>query len=199
MKIISFYTQDTPYEENMKVLWESLKKYDLDFCLRGYEDRGSWEENCGIKPEFIKYCLDRFKGEDLLYIDIDAEIISEPKLEYFKDKEDPMFCLMQWDIEYEGKTFKDYELLSGSIYLPNNKLSHNIIDKWIYSQRVNKNEWDQKVLQEILPFFVKNVRILPYEYCYVLPHMKDFKNVKPIIKHHQASRTHKEIINKEKN
>lgn len=201
MKVISFYTQDTPYEKNMEILWESFKKYDIDFCIRGYKDRGSWEENCGIKPEFIKYCLDRFEGEDLLYVDIDAEFVSEPKLEFFKEKKDPLFCFIEWSLKSEKHNIKQkqYELLSGTIYFPNNKVSHNIVDKWIHSQKVNKKKWDQQVLQEILPYCIDNIKILPYEYCHVLPHMESFKDIEPIVKHHQASRTHKKVINQNSN
>ena len=51
MKTIAFYTAN--YTEVIKPLCASAEKFEQELEISLYEQRGSWEENCGIKPEFI--------------------------------------------------------------------------------------------------------------------------------------------------
>lgn len=189
IKVVAFYTKDTPYANIIKRLKSSLIKYGVDFYIKGYPSLQSWEENCGIKPTFIKHCLEKFDS-DIFYVDADAEFIKPPNFMEFKGTVDPKFVFIKWDTP--SKSW--YELLSGSIYLPNNEQSIKIVNRWVEEQKVYPQRWDQLTLQAILPSILDNINILEYKWCYVLPHMKDF-NIEPIIIHHQASREFKGIIN----
>ena len=40
--ITSFYTKDTPYENEADVLINSLDKFDLPFHVEGVSNKGSW-------------------------------------------------------------------------------------------------------------------------------------------------------------
>ena len=51
MKTIAYYTPN--YEEVIKPLSNSCEKFKVNLELTRYEQRGSWEENCGIKPELF--------------------------------------------------------------------------------------------------------------------------------------------------
>ena len=61
-------------------LLKSLKQ-ELELTL--YEQRGSWEENCGIKPEFI-FSMMKEHECDLFYVDADSEWLAKPDWKEFE-------------------------------------------------------------------------------------------------------------------
>ena len=178
-KVISFYTTDSPYEEEIKNLVSSCEKFGVEIETRGYPNRGKWELNCAIKPEFI---LDAFENttKDLLFIDADGVMVSRPLL--FED--------FKADI---GVHYKDgKELISSTIYIKHTKAAHKVLLHWAQAQQHNAT-WDQKVLQEVLKKLSEEVVVenLPPEYTKILGMMS---GVVPIIQQNQASRRFKKMI-----
>ena len=52
-KVVSFYTGNGVYAEMAGRLRESCDKFKIECDIEEYKDRGSWVDNCNIKPEFI--------------------------------------------------------------------------------------------------------------------------------------------------
>lgn len=183
MLVISFYTIDTPYEQEIKKLEANLNELGLPHYFKGYESRGSWVQNCAIKPEFILHCLEQFPDEEsILYVDCDAKLHSIP---------DPSF-------EDIGVHYKDgVKLLSGTIFLRNNKRVHTLICAWVKCQQINNTRWDQKILQETIACDSKiRVTRIPPQYTQIFDTMAKFG--KPVIEHFQASRRYKGMINQQR-
>ena len=182
-KVISYYTKNTPYEEEIKILEESLKKFGIKYQFYDVLNQGSWQANICLKPEIVKKALME-TDEDLLYIDADAEIQSE--LIYFSDFLDDL------GVHYRRGT----ELLSGTVYFKNNEKVKKLVDYWVKEQQENPLMWDQHSLnrvvnrwKEILGIKVKDI---PVEYCFVFD--SQLPLVKPIIIHNQASRRFKKSV-----
>ena len=178
MKVCAFYTIGTPYEElvarfKLSALNNSIKPY-----IKGYEPQGSWELNCGLKPTFIKECLEKFK-EPILYVDIDATF-EAPIDESIMDGD---ICLYR---------LQDKEVLSGTLYFKYNKRTLAFLDKWIEKQKEYPMMWDQRTLSKtLLESDIKQGK-LPATYCKIFDIMKKVSG--GVIVHHQASRRLKKVV-----
>ena len=74
-KLISFYAdfQSNHYYENFaKALIERCKKFGVDYDIVEYKSRGSYGENCLIKPEFILEKLLQYK-RPIIWMDCDTD------------------------------------------------------------------------------------------------------------------------------
>lgn len=187
MKIINYFTKNTPYEFQAQNLEKNLQKLEEDYKTYETNDFGSWELNCAQKSYIISLALEEF-DDDIFYVDCDATFLQKPDWSEFKDINVPSFLIY----EFQTNNKKYWELFSGSIYFPNNELSREVLKVWRSTQEKYPKEWDQRTLQAVvdqnkIPF----VR-LPYKWC-VTHHMEEVEN--PIIIHHSISRTYKEIIN----
>ena len=75
MILITFYTKDTPYEEEVKGLAESVKAFDYTLMNYGITNTGDWTANCAMKPKIILRAMNEFPEEKLfVYLDADAVI-----------------------------------------------------------------------------------------------------------------------------
>jgi len=93
MKVITYYTEN--YKTIVKPLLESLEKFELSYFAKEYANKGTWEENCAIKPFFIQECLEKF-DEDLLWIDADAEVVQQLPLEILPTDGKMMLHILSW-------------------------------------------------------------------------------------------------------
>jgi len=181
MLVVAFYTENTPYEHEIDHLRASCHKLDLKYHFEGYQNRGAWVQNCGIKPEFILEMLTRFQ-DDLLYVDADAVIMKYPKL----------LDIFAGDIA--AHIMKGGVLLSGTVFFRNNERVKNLVKEWVKKQQKDYNVWDQKTLHETIvvhgPRFGIEFGELPATYCKIFD--KDWGE--PVIQHNQKSREYRERV-----
>lgn len=187
MIVVAFYTPE--YEKEIVRLENSCKKFNIELETRQYESRNKWEENCSMKSEFLLEMLNTL-DDNIFYVDADAEFQREPEWEEL-EKYDEMGVVYHY---WYYKTQLITELLSGSIYLPNNPQTIEIVEAWIEEQQKDRNIWDQKTLQKVVEtYYNDSVFIMDKKWCYVADYMQ-VEN--PIIQHWQASRRLKGEINK---
>lgn len=176
MRVVCFYTKDTPYEAEAELWAESWKS--VNTCQYVMYPQTTWVANCALKPIVIQRALEDY-DTDILYVDVDSRLVGHPLWEYFEGRDTPGFAWL-------GK-----ELLSGTIYLPNNDKTKKLVDLWADTQRANPGKWDQKVLQHI----VMSKRVehfeLDHDWINVDGHIK---TKTAIINHEQASRRYKEVV-----
>ncbi len=202
IKIISFYTTDTPYEKVMyEYLFPSIKKFELEWYIAGLPNLKSWAKNTSAKPHFILEALERNynKSNRLIFLDADATIEKYPQLFHDIPEEYDIAChYLDWDSWYNNGQNKK-ELLSGTMYIRDSKVVRGLIKEW--ANRAKKDsKWEQNILQDLL---VERPEIkvypLPLEYCYIktLPSGHEPRvTCDPVIAHHQVSRMFKKIIDK---
>lgn len=204
--IISYYTKNTPYESVIKeTLIPSLEEFDMEYTIKGYEDRGSWEKNTAIKSEFILECLKEFK-RPVVFLDSDAYITKYPELLFNLPEETDLAFLCfnwwgHWRNQWENTT--NMQLLSGTMFFNYNEKVLALCEEWINAVQNNLKVWEQKILEDIVRSKKDlNIYTLPYEYCCVL--MQDYsipiylKEEDCVIIHTQASRKYKRRQNWDK-
>lgn len=184
MKIVGFYTTNTPYEQEYLQLKETMDLYGLDYYFYPIDNKGKWEYNCGMKSEILRSALEDF-DDNILYLDSDARILRDPPFSTI-ELDVPGICV--WHPKYR----RNGETLSGTIYFPNNKCSRVLLDEWISEQKKNPNEWDQRVLERI---YKKHEHfLLPHDWINIVGVQEGtflLQTDNPIILHTQASRKNK--------
>ena len=170
MKVITYYTEN--YKTIVKPLLESLEKFELSYFAKEYANKGTWEENCGIKPFFIQECLEKF-DEDLLWIDADAEVVQQLPLEILPTDGKMMLHILVWREAPLGKWMN--ELVSNVIFIPNNDFNKQIVNEWVQHQKNNPMRWDQRTLTEVLNKYKDyEFHTFPKGWAYIDKYYKQF-------------------------
>jgi hypothetical protein len=197
MKIVSYYTVGTPYEEVMnELLLPSVKKWGLDYDIQGIPNFGSWQANTGYKATFCRDMLLKHR-EAICFIDADGTIEQMPSLLYSLPKTvDIAFHLFNWMLHWRNKPedTSNMHLLSGTLYLSYNSKVLSLCERWIETVSQNVNIWEQKILENLIKENPSlNIYHLPAEYCCVLKQDYTIPNYinDPKIIHWQRSRFYK--------
>ena len=187
--VVAYYTVNTPYEQEAAKLRHSLERLGIPHDIVGVQNLGNWQANTRFKAKFMNEMLDKHKGINLVYVDCDAIIHSDPIL----------FENYDCDIAVRWQDFKwrKNECLSGTIYMANNSLMRELCKRW---STINKQEGDNpktyeqwnlgKVIEDMRNEGKIKDKNLPPEYTMIFDSMRAmYPDVNPVIEHFQASRT----------
>jgi len=203
MKIISYYTRNTPYEKVINEnLLPSVKKFNLDYDIQAVEDKGSWQANTGFKSTFCLEMLKKHK-ETCVFLDSDATILKEPRLfwEISLDYDLGIHYLDWYKMWRRQAGNPKRELLSGTLWIPYKTKTIQLLNNFITKIKNNPNVWEQRIMQQVIEKNRElNIYNLPYSYI-VFPnqggafpvHM--LKEEECVIFHGQASRKFKDRHN----
>lgn len=183
MRIVAFYTVDTPYEQEAEELKKLLNKYSLKYKFYPVDNKKRWELNCAQKSTVLLQALSEI-DDDILYLDVDARPQRQLPIEELP-KDRPGFCFA-----YGPKK----HLNSATIWLPNNKISLDVVKAWIKVQEKKPLEWDQRTLEEVIYCFPgKDLRC---HWAYINDKWTPLHGEEVVIKQTQASRRLKRVVNK---
>lgn len=205
MKIVSYYTCDTPYEnvaeEYLIPSLEKMKKeaiYNFNYNVKPIQNQGSWYKNTSYKAKFIKEELEK-DYISVCWVDCDATIEKYPSLfeELDSSDYDIAFHTLAWESWYGYVGNKEKELLTGTMWFKKNDKVLALCQEW-FDVASKTQQWEQKVLASIIGKYDLKIYPLPVEYCYIntLPGGKkpliSDKNV--VIRHYQSSRIYKKKV-----
>ncbi len=130
--IISGYTINTDYEEEVKDLESDLKRFNLPYKLYSYESRGDWTKNTMVKAELVQRALKEYPGEDIIWLDADAVIVKEPTFFHqLKDKTFDICCYYYTRYNPNNIINTPNELLSETIIFRNNNIVNQLVNDWV--------------------------------------------------------------------
>lgn len=193
--IISFYTRQTPYEEEVQNLIESCEKFQLEYEVEGIDSFGSWELNCAFKPFFIMKKLEELQ-RPCLWVDADGIFVRTPS----------------WQSAFEADLSVRYDLDLPSDH-PSKVITSTVFAKpsakpliklWMRECQIELSKegrrvefWDQIALRDAILRKPEGLSVapIPLEYAKIFDHPIDevVSNL-PVIEHYQASRRFKTII-----
>jgi len=197
--VVSFFTKDTPYEQEAIEFIASCKNFGIEHEVEGLESRGAWDRNCALKPRFILKKL-KEKKRSLLWVDIDARF--RKHLEPYDWAKADFSVRVNEDLPLGSSS----RLCSGTLYCSYHPEILRLLEDWeclcedYLAKTSRKIEvWDQKVLQEAL---IKNpsVHIVPLalKFCTICDLDSGvITQEEIIIEHTQASRRLKTAVNEE--
>lgn len=195
--VISFYTLDTPYEQEVEHLIRSCEKFSIEHQIEGIPSHGSWEKNCVFKPLFILKKLEELK-RPLLWVDADAVFV-RPLVS------SDLFSLDLGVRLYDCPDDHPSRVVSSTVFVNATDGGRKVVGLWaqkclsLLRQKGRKKEvWDQDALRGVLFEQEHGVSwgALPDFYSVIEGHPEDEKNCTfPMIVQNQASRRYKRWIN----
>jgi hypothetical protein len=157
---VSFHTPDDWYEYQAKRLKESLVKFGLEHhieCLNGFE---GWAPCCFFKAHFILKMLNEHSGQDIIWLDADAQVAQYPAL----------LDSIRTDIAYVRNGNK--EVIASMLYFKNNDASRHLLKGWMEANEMfpNNRAADQENLGRLVNSLEAARKItgteLPSSYCF---------------------------------
>ena len=199
MKVICYYTLDTPYAVEVLTLEKSLQKHGMDHVIEGLPARASWVENCAQKAIFIRDMAGRL-DEDFWWLDADAELCQ------------PLPELGREGVDIAAYATDGWSLNSGTVFFANTDAARRVIALLCSYCETYPFVWDQLLLM----IAVHNVRCegglvfrdLPETY-YKRTKSRPLKRLKhqlfmalgfekrPVVRQNQASRRLKSAAQKQ--
>lgn len=210
MKVVGFYTNGTTYEREAGLLMASLATVGMQYEIAAVDDRGSWDENVAVKPQFLLAARERIRGP-ILYIDVDA-FVHENCSAYFENLASQKYDFGAHWFAGPGKGHnfardncsclsgkkcnREHRLLSGTLFFGDTDAAFNLLTLWVgYNREAASVGWKAGGGQRNLWAIVKSQgrhlkqADLPGRYCYVFDKAQGYPKSEPkIIEHTIASR-----------
>jgi len=183
----SYYTKDTGYEEQVKELKTTLRRFNLESDIKGIKDLGDWYKNTYIKSQFVVDTMRRHPNRSIVFVDADAKIRRSPVL--FND----------YDCDFAFHLYNKKELLAGTLYFKNSKGGRYMANQWL---KIDKERLTTLMPQKNLHAVFNKVKdkikwdTFPIEYCMIFD-CRARGRVRPVIEHFQLSRKYKDIKQKQ--
>lgn len=187
--IVSFYTENTPYQLEAMSLIASCNAFGIEAEIEGVPSKGSWERNCAIKPFFIREKLIE-KKRPIFWVDADAIFKKKPDFSSFSHSDLAFREMKRFSTDRRLKYF------SGSLFLNYTPKGIAFADTWCahcqekIDQKVDLQFLDQLSLVDLLEQGTQvRVYSLPIAYSKIFD--IDALEIDPqevVIEHYQASR-----------
>jgi hypothetical protein len=178
--VCAFYTPN--YLPQITSLKASLEAHKINHFLKCYEPVGGWEANTRIKPVFIAYCLEKFTGTDIVYLDADA-VVRKPLV---------AFANMISDVTLSFHPTKSYgkwylRISAGTVAIRNTPGGRKFARLWVAGEsKANIATVDEDLVYMAFADMAGiSITVLPPEYYKVF----DAPGGDPTIEHFQASRS----------
>ena len=78
--IVSYFTKNTPYEQEVENLHESLHRFNLPHIILSVPSRGSWIKNVQINEEIILDAMEVYPDKAIVSLDADSVVQRYPAL-----------------------------------------------------------------------------------------------------------------------
>ena len=181
--ICTFYT---PGYIQFLSAWENrVKATGYEYHIELMEDRGKWSLNDCIKPEFIKSMMLKYPDKNIVWVDIDGQIVKKPVLFESIGNDIDMaghrliLAPYEWKYIQEKYTYQKMWgsrlVLGGTLMLGNTDRAHRLVDMWMESCQndPDRQTGDQDNLNELLDKHAEGMELnfyeLPYQYVYLNP------------------------------
>ncbi|NGX37055.1 MAG: hypothetical protein K1000chlam2_00205 [Chlamydiae bacterium] len=192
VKVICFYTPNTPYQQEVMELKTSCANFGIPLEAEPLESRGSWEKNVAMKPLFIMEKLEKAKTP-LLWVDADAVFLQKPDFSLFEQVD---FSVRFMEV-FQGN--REHAINAATIFINQTEGAKQLVQAWVdrclqLSQEENPPPFvDQISLYDVL---LENrdakVLPLPVSYCKIFDLDTFFINDdQVVIEQRQASRRYR--------
>ena len=191
-KVISFYTPNTPYQQEAQTLQWSCEQFGLTFQIEPVESKGSWEQNVAMKPRYIFEKRSCEEGP-LLWVDADGAFLKEPDFSLFEG--------IDFSVRFMA-IFQDkpeHAINAATLYIADTAEALHLCNAWMKrAEELQRNENPPPFLDQIALYDVllvnKTAKVLPLpiSYCKIYDMDQFFIDQSDVvIEQRQASRVHR--------
>jgi len=191
--IVSHYTIETGYAEEIRKLVSSLSRWNLEYHITPIKSLGTWRANSNYCAQQVCDMMRMYPDRDILRVDADAIFQRFPGLFLQED--------FTADVAAHIHDFRWHyqELLGGTIFFKNIPTVRALVKDWaeLCTTSPKKTCRNPDLLQELLRSGKYDVQFqsLPAEYCKIFDLMPDVSD--PVIEHFQCSRKYREAVNRQ--
>lgn len=177
---VTYFTPDNGYKELAVKLSKSLDRLDIEHSIQPVKNRGNWDANTRMKPDFILKMLDANPGRDIVWIDADALVVSVPEK------------ILKCEADFACRIREDGELISSVMFFKNNANARTLLTEaaTLIKKGNIQDCGEQRFIQEAFETVSKRPGFkfenLPEEYCWIVGISNP--ELVPVIEQHQASR-----------
>jgi hypothetical protein len=194
--VISFYTLNTPYEQEVKNLLTSCENWEIPFHVEGRQSKNSWHANCAMKPFFI---LEQFKKwqKPLFWIDADAIFLQKPDFTPFLSGDLSIRSLPFFPLDHP------FHFFAGSFFIHFTSKAQEFLERWCafceekLQQKPIEDYLEQNTFFRLLRESSHSFHIQPLPTAYAKIFDLDslfIADEEVIVEHAQASRRFKDCI-----
>jgi len=197
-RVISFYTKGTGYEQEIKKLEASLKRFNIPYHFYGCKQYGNWRANLNCKSASILAAFKKYPNEDIVFLDADAIVRQYPEL--FDRLTHSGQHDMAAHFQIYAQSVPGGSLLSGTLWFRNCERTIGLVKLWHEIGLNNPYVRHQHCLRLAIEEWRKsgrtvNVFRMPREYTCIFDYRGN-RHVEPVIEHFQASRRLKREVGK---
>lgn len=182
--IVSYYTRNTLYENQVEDLIKSCESLELPFDIVPIESLGSWSKNCCFKPTFLLEKLLQHR-RPIVWTDADSTVMRKPEL--FRHLTSDLGVHIR---EHLSETDSS-KVLSGTIFINYTSGAKRLLKLWLLEcrRKMERQELvlDQEALRDVIYRYPHGALIehLPSSYCHIFDKSEEEC---PVFVHYQASR-----------
>lgn len=175
----AFYTPN--YLPQLLSLKASLEAHGINHYFKRYQRAATWEATTRIKAQFVKHCLERFPGRDVLYVDADAIVRCRPE---FVETVTTDVSLLFHPIQTRRHPMMRISL--GTFFIRNTPGGRKFADLWAAQEQHAKLTTcdDDMIIGVFDQLTGVTLTVLPKAYYKVF----DQPGEEPVFEHFQASR-----------
>ena len=192
--IVSYYTENTPYEKEAKDLIHSCQSLNLEHHIVPTPNLGSWSNNCCYKPKFLLNLLETLK-RPLIWTDVDSIVRKAPT--FFDTCKADIAAKIDHDLPLNDKS----RILTSTFFINHTQNAIALLKLWdTLSQKgleQNPLYFDQSSLNDALQQFPLTLEELPPNYLVILNHPKHPPPEEAVFLHYQASRIYQKVMDQE--
>ncbi|HXK72610.1 MAG TPA: glycosyltransferase family 4 protein [Clostridia bacterium] len=182
MIFVSFYTEDTIYEDGAERLEQCFKKFNLKYHIQPLNlQNKTWQEICAYRGQFLCDMMDKYH-DDVCWIDADATIEQYP--------ENLLNIPKEIDMAFHFRNGQ--ELMMGTSYFRNCQEVRKLLLLWTKTVDPYTTSISQAVFSCLLHSskYKFNIANIDESYCHIFDTPQSTKHrVEPaVIVHHQFSR-----------
>ena len=170
--IVSYYTEETPYEKEAGDLIATCKKFGLEHEIEANQSKGSASANACFKPEFLLNCLEKY-NRPLVWVDIDSIFFQAPVL--FDECKADVALRINDNVPVDSPL----KILSSTMFINNTASTKKLLNFWKKEcEKLLKQEGtvlDQVALRRVILHYPTMVEIkrLPTTYVTVTDDVED--------------------------
>ena len=188
--IVTHYTLNTGYQDEVQKLTRSLMQLGLEFDIEPIKSLGNWRANSNYSVWLIEKMLEKYPDRSILKTDADAVFRQKPDI-FTRNDFDADFacCWFQWPS-------RKRELLGGTLYFANTENARLLVQRWKEKCIAQPRSRNPDLLDDAVKEMKDVIKVmeLPPQYCKIFDLMRQVQN--PIIEHFQASRRFRKEIDR---
>ena len=127
--VISYYTKNTSYQEEVKKLIASLERFNIEYDILPVETKGSWQANTVFKASFILEMIKKYRPRPIVWLDADSVVLHDPIFLNMIDADAAFYYRTKG-----GRTPRiqeNCELISAAMYFKTNDNAERLVKMWI--------------------------------------------------------------------